>query len=155
MPDLDVRIVKLEPMRVASAYGFGPEPEPIAVEKMRAFLEARGMLEGYGTAHPSYGFNNPGPAAGRPEYGYEIWVPVADEVRPEADVRIGQFHGGPYAVTRCEGLGNIGTVWDELHQWGRASPHGSGYHQWLENLHNPLESNLSKYVFDLYLPIAA
>lgn len=153
MAELEVRIVKLEPMRVASTYGFGPQPEGIAAEKMRAFLEANGMLEGYGTTYPSYGFNNPNPSAGHPEYGYEIWVPVADEVRPEAEVRICQFYGGDYAVTRFEDLDNIGPRWGELHKWRQTSPHQAAHHQWLEHLLNPLEPDYHKYVFDLYLPL--
>ena len=43
MSKLEVRIVTLEPMRVASAYGFGPSPEEIAWEKMLAFAKKKGF----------------------------------------------------------------------------------------------------------------
>ena len=39
MSKLDVRIVRLEAMRVASAYGFGASPEGIAHEKIQTFLK--------------------------------------------------------------------------------------------------------------------
>ena len=37
MTELVVQIVKLEPMRMISAYGFGAEPELIAWEKINHF----------------------------------------------------------------------------------------------------------------------
>ena len=77
MSKLDVRIVRLEPMRVASAYGFGASPEGIAHEKMQALLRAKKLLDGYSTKYRHFGFNNPSPAPGSPNYGYEIWVEIA------------------------------------------------------------------------------
>ena len=44
MADLDVRIERLEPMRVASARELGESPEPKAWEKMRAWAEPKGLL---------------------------------------------------------------------------------------------------------------
>ena len=57
-------------------------------------------------------------------------------------------------MTHFENLENIGHVWSELVKWREASHYREAHHQWLENLLNPLETDLSKYVFDLYLPIA-
>lgn len=153
MNKLDVRIVKLEPMRVASAYGFGSAPEGLAHEKMQTFLKAKGLLDGYGTKYRHFGFNNPNPAPGSPNYGYEIWTEIGSDVQPEGDIRIVNFPGGLYAVTRFENLENIGRVWGELAQWREGSKYREAQHQWLENLLNPLETDFAKYVFDLYLPI--
>lgn len=153
MSELDVRIEKLEPMRVASAYGFGPQPEGIAHEKMAAFLKSKNMLDGYGTIYPHYGFNNPNPSTGSPNYGYEVWVKVPEDIEPEGDVRILQFDGGMYAVTRFENVENIGRVWGELVHWRENSPYKHAHHQWLEHLLNPLETDFRKFVFELYLPI--
>ena len=153
MSKLDVRIETLPPMRVVSAYGFGPEPEGIAAEKMAAFLKAKGLLDGYGSTIPHYGFNNPSPSSGSPNYGYEIWAVVPPEVEPEGDIRVVMFSGGLYAVTRFENLENIGRVWGELVKWRENSPYLEASHQWLEHLLNPLEKDQAKYVFELYLPI--
>ena len=153
MSELDVKIVKLEPMRVASAYGYGPQPEGVAADKMVAFLKAKGLLEEYGTKIKHFGFNNPSPSAGSPNYGYEVWVTVPPEVEPEGDIRIVEFAGGLYAVTRFTNLELIGQTWGEMVKWRDASPYKMGYHQWLENLLNPLEKDFSKYTFDLYMPI--
>jgi DNA gyrase inhibitor GyrI len=153
MSKLDVRIVHLEPMRVASAYGFGDSPEGVAHEKMQDFLKAKNLLDGYGTKRRHFGFNNPDPSPGSPNYGYEIWVEVDPDVQPEGDIRIIDFCGGSYAVTRFENLENIGRVWGELVKWREASKYREAHPQCLENLLNPLETDFTKYVFDLYLPI--
>jgi DNA gyrase inhibitor GyrI len=153
MSQLDVRIETLPPLRVISAYGYGPSPEAMAAEKMEKFLATKGLLAGYGTTIPHYGFNNPSPSSGSSNYGYEIWAVVPPDVEPEGDLRVMMFGGGLYAVTRFENLENIGRVWHELVQWRENSPYLEASHQWLEHLLNPLERDMSKYVFELYLPI--
>jgi DNA gyrase inhibitor GyrI len=153
MKELDVRLEMLPPMRMISAYGFGSSPENEDDKKMTAFLRSKGLLEGYGTVIPHYGFNNPSPSSGSPNYGYEIWSVVPPDVEPEGDLKVVMFEGGYYAVTRFENLENIGRVWGELVQWRERSPYKEASHQWLERLHNPLEPDFAKYVFDLYLPV--
>ena len=71
MSQLDVRIVKLEPMTVASAYGFGKEPEGIASRKLVAWAKPKGLFDDP-AQHPTFGFNNPDPSPGSPNYGYEL-----------------------------------------------------------------------------------
>lgn len=154
MNPLEVSIVRLEPMLCASAYGFGSSPEGIAFEKMLAFLKSKGLVEGYGSdERPSYGFNNPDPSVGSPNYGYEIWVPMPPEAEPEGDIRLHHFTGGLYAVTRFTGIEHIGQKWQELVAWRDQSGYQCGHHQWLERLYNPLEKDFNLYTFDLYLPI--
>jgi DNA gyrase inhibitor GyrI len=153
MSALDVRIVTLEPMRVACSLGFGPNPEELAHKKMLAFLQANGLMDGYGARFRHFGFNNPSPSPGSPNYGYEIWVTVPEAVEGQGEVVIKQFPGGLYAVARFENLENIGRVWHELVAWRENCPYKQGQHQWLENLINPLENDYTKYLFDLYLPI--
>ena len=153
MSELEVRIVSMEPMRVASAHGFGRGPEEEASRKMLAFLAARGLEFGQ---IRWFGFNNPDPSPGSPNYGYEIWVTVGPEVQGEGEVTIKEVPARRYAVTRFKGLENIGRVWRQLVAWSERSaykkpPH---CHQCLENLLTPPGTPYSEYVFDLYLPIA-
>jgi DNA gyrase inhibitor GyrI len=154
MSELNVRIVKLEPMRVASAYGFGKEPEGQAGDKMTAFLKGKGLYEDYSTKYQHFGFNNPDPSPGSPNYGYEIWVTIPEEVQPEGDIRIVGFCGGLYAVTRFEDLDKIGSTWKALVRWRENSKYRMGGHQWLEHLLTPKERDFHKFVFDLYMPIS-
>jgi DNA gyrase inhibitor GyrI len=153
MSTLSVSIVQLPPMRVISAYGYGPQPEDLAHAQMRAFMQAQGLLPEYGTKYRHFGFNNPSPAPGSPNYGYEIWVEAPAEIEPTAGLRVHAFSGGLYAVTRFTGLEKITDVWGALVRWREASPYLPGNHQWLENLHNPLEEDAARLVFDLYLPV--
>lgn len=153
MNDIEVRIEKLEPFHYISAYGFGDSPEGIAHEKMTTFLAEVGLLEGYGSQTRHFGFNNPDPSPGSPNYGYEIWVVVDPSLEPRGDLKKGYFPGGLYAVTRFTNLEKIGQVWQSLVAWREFNGYQHGTHQWLENLHNPLEKDITKFTFDLYLPI--
>jgi effector-binding domain-containing protein len=78
---------------------------------------------------------------------------VGGEVEAEGDVKIKDFSGGLYAVTRFKGLENIGQVWKDLVRWQEDSKYKSGSHQWLEELHTSVDSPPEEYVFDLWLPI--
>jgi hypothetical protein len=73
MNNLNAQIVKLEPMRMASAYGFGENPEEQAWQKLAGWAKPRGFLDDK-TAHPVFGFNNPNPKPENPKYGYEFWI---------------------------------------------------------------------------------
>ena len=150
MSALDVRIVTLEPMRVASAYGFGTNPEEQAWTKILAFAESKGL--GLGEVR-CFGFNNPNPSPASPNYGYEEWMTVPPDVAPEGDIRIIEFSGGQYAVTRFQGLSRIGQVWQDLVLWLEDGPYQRGHHQWLEELLTSPSVPLEEYVFDLFLPI--
>ena len=152
MSEINVQIVKLEPMRIISAYGFGPQPEDIAWKKMFDFVEKHNLFKDGGFPD-TFGFNNPNPSKGSPNYGYEIWLPVDKEVQPEGDLRILDFQGGLYAVTRFKDLKNIGDVWGQLVQWQQASKYQHGSHQWLEHLLEGAGGQPEDFVFDLYLPI--
>jgi len=75
MDELAVRIVNLEPMRVASFHGFGPSPEHLAIQKLADWAAPRGYLVDR-KQHRIFGFNNPNPSHGSPNYGYELWLVV-------------------------------------------------------------------------------
>jgi len=69
-------------------------------------------------------------------------------------VKIKEFPGGMYAVTRFKGLSNISRVWKELVVWQEDSKYKHGQHQWLEEqLSSPDTPHTEELVFDLYLPI--
>ncbi len=155
MSDLDVRIIHLEPQRVAMSYGFGNGPEEIAWNKLIAFVKSKGWTA-EDKQHRYLGFNNPNPAPGSPNYGYEQWVTVGPEVESEGEVKIKNFAGGLYAVTHCK-LSHITEVWMQLIDWREKSSYRPANHQWLEEcLTPPIDQPIDPEVmeFDLYLPIA-
>jgi DNA gyrase inhibitor GyrI len=152
MEELNVRIVRLAPMRVASAYGFGPSPEEIAWQTLLNWAEACGLLD-VEPAPRFFGFNNPSPSSGSLNYGYEQWMTVGPDVAGGDGVTIKEVAGGLYAVTRCENLVTITETWHRLATWCEGSPYVIGQHQWLEECFTPGDEHIEDYVFDLYLPI--
>jgi DNA gyrase inhibitor GyrI len=152
MSELNVKVVKLEPMRVASAYGFGEQPETEAWEKILTWAKSQGITD-YEN-YRFFGFNNPNPSPGSPNYGYEQWITVDMDIKPEEGIEIKDFSGGLYAVAHCEGIQNIGDVWKQLVIWREGSQYKEAHHQWLEECFTPEAENLEDYVFDLYAPIA-
>jgi DNA gyrase inhibitor GyrI len=151
MSELEVRIVTLEPMTVASAHGFGEQPEEQAWTKILNWISSQGFEDL--SQHRFFGFNNPNPSPGSPNYGYEQWILVGPEVEGNDDIEIKEFPGGFYAVTRSEGLLNITENWQKLAIWREDSKYKEAHHQWLEECFTPLAESLEDFVFDLYAPI--
>ena len=157
MSELDVRVVELEPMRVASFHGYGASPENDAAEKLIAWAKPRGFLDTPGE-HRIFGFDNPSPSPGSPNYGYEFWITVGSDIKSD-DVEIRDIPGGLYAVARCEVKNNpyeaIPSMWQRLVAWCEAS---SSYEcaaiQELEEHIEPIPFGISdNLTLDLYLPI--
>jgi effector-binding domain-containing protein len=155
MPLTDVRIVDLPPMRVASALGYGRHPEDKAVEMIVRFARSIGLEPG-SPGYRTFGFDNPGPSPGSPNYGYEIWLVVGPEVEAEDPIEIKEIPGARYAVARFTGLSKIGRVWRELVAWVEDSPYARppNWVNYLEEILNPTETDPAAWVFDLSLPIA-
>jgi DNA gyrase inhibitor GyrI len=107
--------------------------------------------------HRIFGFNNPNPSPGSPNYGYEFWMVVSPEVEPEEGVEIKEFPGGLYAVSRWDGQGDpnktIPAAWERLLKWRENSSYRSASHQWLEEHVEPGAENPVEFMLDLYLPI--
>jgi effector-binding domain-containing protein len=163
-----VKIIQLEPMRVATALGFGTTPEILAWNKIIEYAKSNNYL-GNLKSHRFFGFNNPSPSPGSPNYGYEQWITVGPEAQAGHDVTILDFAGGTYAVARCEGIENIGVAWHNLVAWQEDSQYlkPPNYFQCLEEVLNPAvfitpdgqfndsEDAYQQVVFDLYLPVKA
>ncbi len=157
MAELEVRIVKLEPIHVASAHGFGQEPENLAWEKLVAWSKPKGFLNDL-KQHRIFGFNNPNPSPGSPNYGYEFWMVVGRDVKPEGEIEIKDFPGGLYAVTRCDVGDNPGEsipeTWKKLVMWREDSKYKAANHQWLEEHISGQGVPNDRFVLDLYMPIS-
>jgi AraC family transcriptional regulator len=156
MSNIDVRIVELPAMRVACVNGFGEGPEGMAFDKMKAWAAAHNLS---GRSYRLFGYNNPDPSPGSPNYGYDVWITVDESVQADADVRIIEFPGGLYAVTRIEvnEPGNdIPSAWQQLVKWMENSKYRHGRHQWLEEHIGPLDEmgGEQSFTLDLHLPIS-
>lgn len=159
--EIQVEIVHLEPMTVASVQAISKTPEDDAWKKMVAFAEPRGLLTDL-KKNPIFGFNNPNPTAGKEEYGYEFWIRISPETKVEEDVTKKKFDGGLYAVTRCNltkestsaSLQEHGMLesWARLSEWFKSSGYKKGKHQWLEKSVNPNKPD-EDLLLELHLPI--
>ena len=88
--ELDVRIAKLEPMRVAWVNGYGEQPEGEAWRKILAFANAQNLLDDL-KARRFFGYNNPDPSPGTPNYGYDQWITVGPEISSQDEIQIKDF----------------------------------------------------------------
>jgi len=162
MTHSNIRLIRLENMRVASLHGFGAEPELQAWQKLVDYAGTRGYLKDLGR-HRIFGFNNPDPTPGSPNYGYELWITVDSEGSANGEVEIKEFQGGLYAVARCEASGDpysvIPAAWQQLVAWREQSAYQPGSQQWLEE-HLPAEGKGlvttagGAWILDLFLPLA-
>ncbi len=154
MNEIEVRMVRLEPVFVASAYGFGPNPEEQAWNKLLGWIKQNNLSETL-KGQRFLGFNNPSPSAGSPNYGYEQWVTVNIGTQGGKEISIKEFKGGLYAVARCK-LGTITEAWKKLIVWRENSHYKPAQHQWLEEfLAWPIDQKIGMdSEFDLYLPVA-
>ncbi len=153
--DEQPRLIRLDPQRVASAHAFGPAPELEAWSKLKNWAQRKGLdVPGQ---HRIFGFNNPDPSPGSPNYGYEFWITVGQEIVLDGEVEIKDFPGGLYAVARCEVRGDpeaaIPAAWQRLVLWREASPYKPGTHQWLEEHLSAPDSADAMWDMDLYMPI--
>lgn len=167
MSDLEVRLISLPSMQVASVLGFGPNPEELAFSKLYAWARPLGLLDDP-EKHPIFGFDNPSPSPGSPNYGYELWLAVGSEFRLDEsaqEVSLKEFSGGRYAVTRCEvpeadGMGAtdpaytiIPETWKKLITWREEHGYRFGGHQWLERVVHEQRPGI-QFILDLHMPIA-
>jgi len=150
LTELEVKIVELEPMRVASFRAVSESPENDAFQKLYAWTQSKGLLDDL-KKHPVYGFDNPSPSPGKKNYGYEFWIKIDDEYE-DHEVEIKDVHGAKYAVTTCYNLKDIGETWKRIDEWALINGYEMGEAQCLEKAHDPAASE-EEVVLDLYLSI--
>jgi len=128
-----------------------PRGGTLALVLVRVFTEPIGLLS---KPHRFFGYNNPDPSPGSPNYGYDQWITVDATIQPAEPIKLTKFPGGLYAVTRCMGVQNIPSTWKQLVVWCEDSQYRTAHHQWLEECLTPPGVDLDKLELDLYLPIA-
>lgn len=156
MVNQDIRIISLPVMRVVSFYAFSSSPETQSWEKAVTWAKAHNFWHEAPVTR-IFGFNNPDPSAGSPNYGYELWLTVGVDVQPDYDTKVKEFSGGTYGVLRCNVSGSpwdiIPASWGELVKWLESSHYKLGNHQCLEEHLTRFDSNDQGFILDLYLPI--
>jgi AraC family transcriptional regulator len=157
MENQEIRIVTLPPMRVASFYAFSASPELEAWSKVVDWAKEHGCWE-IPPSRRIFGFDNPSPSTGSPNYGYEFWLTIDPAELPDREAQIKEFSGGLYGVLNCDvSAGNpydiIPSTWGKLVKWLESSHYKHGRHQWLEEHLTRFDSNDKGFVLDLFIPI--
>lgn len=152
MSELDVRIVEMEAQPVVAALGFGTAPELEAWRLIEAFARDHG-LDLWSGRHRFFGFNNPDPSPGSPNYGYEQWMTVDATTFADPPYEIKATLPGRYAVTRLRGAEHIAPTWHGLVAWFEEHGHPlpSRRELCLEELLTPIGEPTETWEFDLYL----
>lgn len=152
--DSEVRIVKLDPLRVLRSHGFGPSPEGIAWQKLQDYASRHQLADW--TRRRFFGFNNPDPSPGSPNYGYEQWMTIDADTAVEQPLTRKHVPARRYAVTRFKGIENITDTWRRFVAWFEESGlrPGPGWNECLEELLTPITQPPEDWEFDLYLPLA-
>ena len=144
---LEVKIVHLEPMYVASLPSYGPEPENEGWAKLEAWAKPLGLLDDP-DKNRIFGFDTAGPSPASQNRGYEFWIEVESGFQPGGDVKVKAFNGGKYAVYRIPKVGNpwdtIPSAWKALVLWQEDSSYKMGKAQCLERKIGPFETPLEE-----------
>lgn len=160
--DIVVEIVELPAMRVASVRVISKSPETDAWTILGKWAGERGLLDDL-DAHPVFGFNNPDPSPGNPEYGYEFWIRVGPDVESDETVEVKEFEGGLYAMTTCNLMQDMQSdffkehgflqSWKLLAEWvAHSSEYRMDKRVCLERAHDP-NAPPSDLILDLLTPI--
>lgn len=160
MKEMVVRLERLETTRAAHAHVLSGAPEEDAGKKIREWARRKGLHdEGLGArlfGRNTYPTEKPEP------HGYEYFLTVGPDEKPEGDIDIKELPGGLYAVLRFKNLGRIGEAWGKLWKWieeseyehvgVRKSEHGwvNGYEEHLNWRENKPQS---EWIFDLWVQL--
>ncbi len=159
----NVQFIKLPCFRIASALGYGEQSETQAWGKILSWMRTQHLLDNPAN-HRFFGFNNPNPSPGSPNYGYEQWVTIPNNAQAEGDIKVIDFPGGFFATLDCELL-NIGEKWGELVNWQAGSKYRMAPGYCLEECLTPeylidaadgtplTIENVGKTRFRIYLPL--
>ena len=148
---MKVDIKKIEPGIFMSFYGYGKQPEEEAMNKMLNWCNEQNISIG-DAKNIIYGFNNPNPTQESNEYGYEFWLKVDSNLKPENDFRLIEYHGGEYAITECTGAMNMFNNWVALYEWCKENNYKLGYHQPLERIIENI-ADIDKIRIELCCPV--
>jgi DNA gyrase inhibitor GyrI len=114
----DVRIIQIPPCTVASSHYIGKTPEQFAGNQLLDFIKVSDLYEKKPDARV-FGFNHPNPSDERPDYGYEFWITIPEDLEVPAPFKKLHFNGGMYAA-HCIKMGDF-HEWEWLCRWVDAS----------------------------------
>lgn len=121
-----VRIMRLEPMRVARFRAKGKEPEALALGYLQRWLLDQRLRDPKSVRLFGFDVETSAVEHRRGIRGYEVWAPVPEAVRPSAGVGIRRVPSGLYAVLHVRDAlvdpqARIPAGWKALAAWVQRS----------------------------------
>ena len=152
---MDVRIEKIEPMKVAFVRNIGPYEEcEVAWKKLCDWAGPRGL---FGPKTDMLGISYDNPEVTPPEkIRYDACISVDDTVQPEGEVGIQEIRGGEYAVTTHKGpYGKLAETYSRLFgEWASQSGRVLSSGPCLEFYRNdPGRTPPEELITDIYVPL--
>ncbi len=158
LEEMTVRLEKLETMRAAHAHALSETPEEDANRKIMDWAKRNKAIR-KGTrlfGRNTYPTDNPEP------HGYEFFLTVSKDIKPEGDIDLKEIHGGSYATLRFTNLEKIGEAWQKLWKWFEENKREHvGFkkeeHGWVDGYEEHLNWQENKppneWVFDLWVQL--
>ncbi len=158
MDEIEVRLERLRTMRTAHVQVLSDVSEEDAGKKIMEWAERKGLfrkgvrLFGRNT----YPTDNPEP------HGYEFFLTIGPDVKPEGEIDIQEIPSGLYAVLRFMDLDKIGDAWRKLWGWIEESKHEfigwkKGEYGWVDGYEEHLNWQEKKpqteWIFDLWVQL--
>jgi hypothetical protein len=148
---MELKQVTVPATKAARFHAFSSAPEDEAFAMLKAWAEGSGVWKRGSLLEPDptltvYGYNNPNPAAGSPNYGYEFVVCGPDlPLAPETV----EIEGGNYVVTPFTGSdpSRLPEAWQALVREATRAGYRTAGHQWMERHWLP------EMKIELFLPV--
>ena len=154
---MEVRLERLETMRAAYVHVLSDTPEEDAGKKMMDWARPKGLhKESVGArlfGRNTYLTDNPEP------HGYEYYLTIGPDIKPEEEIETREILGGLYTVLRFKNLYGIREAWQHLWTWMKKSEHKhagwkKGEHGWVNGFEEHInwreEKPQTESIFDLW-----
>ncbi|MFX1296122.1 MAG: GyrI-like domain-containing protein [Promethearchaeota archaeon] len=158
-----IKLERVKSLRAAYFHALSKAPEYDAWKKAESWAKEKGLLKKDSGARifgrNTYPTKNPEP------HGYGYFITITPNITINEDISVRIIPGGLYAMSRCEGVEQIGETWATLWKWVDESEYEFigeikgefGYELGFEehlNWHpNMVEKSEKKLIFNLMLQL--
>ena len=149
MSSSDIRVVQLEPLRLATLVGTGLTPELNGWQMLLRWAQEHGCLD----AKPAPRFFGYDVWRAKDAHDYRVLMTVSENCCRDSQIDVITLPGGIYAVHRVHGTRSIPGAWQQLDDWLNDSSYQLGQHQWLEEHIRFIDLPEQDFLLDLYLPL--
>jgi len=158
--EMEVRLERLKTMRAFYTHAFSDTPEEDAGKRIIEWAKSKGLIEKSIGARlfgrNTYPTDKPEP------HGYEFYLTVDSDIKPEGDIKTREIPGGLYAVLSFKNLYKIREAWEKMWKWIEESEYEpadlkKGEHGWVDGFEEHLnwqeEKTPTEWTFNLWVQL--